>query len=196
MSKTEQASMDPEDYRVLLIMPWLYRAWARTRFRHVRGWVKTWAAPQQYAGTIGGGAEAEWMKLGVQLEGATLRRKEVACTALDIFKAFDQVCRPVVYVGLARAGFPHGLLRANMSMMENLMVHSCLAAGIGQAHARPCSIPQCDVWSMTFSRQGYGRLGQVCCRPGSAGPDPCGRLGGGDRPAGGPAHGRGLGPPC
>ena len=37
LSKTEQACMDPEDYRVLLIMPWLYRAWARTWFRHVRG---------------------------------------------------------------------------------------------------------------------------------------------------------------
>ena len=33
LSKQQQASMHPEDYRVPLIMPWLDRAWARMRFR-------------------------------------------------------------------------------------------------------------------------------------------------------------------
>ena len=51
---------------------------------------------------------------------------------------------------MARAGSPQSLLRAYMCMTEHLHVHNSIAATIGQGHARPCSIPPGDAWSMAL----------------------------------------------
>ena len=82
------------------------------------------------------------MATSLVAECSKLAERPMLVTALDIYKAFDQVQRPILYVLLFKAGFPMGALRAYAVLMEHLQVHNALAAGLGQQHGRPCAIPQ------------------------------------------------------
>ena len=50
LSKEEEASLDPLQYRILLVMQRLYRRWATLRLRHLDKWVEQWRLPEMFAG--------------------------------------------------------------------------------------------------------------------------------------------------
>eukprot|EP00969_Alexandrium_andersonii_P006959 303921-Alexandrium_andersonii.AAC.1 len=66
----------------------------------------------------------------------------------DVYKAFDQINRPILVAALAMAGCPQGVLQAYATFLGGLAVHNVLNAGVGQGTQRPCSIPQGCPWSM------------------------------------------------
>ena len=53
----EGDSLDPLNYRILSILPVIYRRWASMRLQHLAPWVDSFALPQMYAGIPGRGAE-------------------------------------------------------------------------------------------------------------------------------------------
>ena len=52
LAKKQALSLDPTDYRVLLILPSIYRLWAKTRARQLRGWMAGWRGRQQHTKQI------------------------------------------------------------------------------------------------------------------------------------------------
>eukprot|EP00969_Alexandrium_andersonii_P368396 15472798-Alexandrium_andersonii.AAC.1 len=76
-------------------------------------------------------------------EGGTL-----SLLVADVYKAFDQVCRPLAYGLLARAGLPAPILWAYSAYLENLSVRNAVGQAIGQETTRLFAIPQGDPWSM------------------------------------------------
>ena len=62
----------------------------------------------------------------------------------DVYKCFDQVLRPLVYMLLAEPGMPKGILEACKDFQENLMYYNILAGCSGQPYRKVASIPQGD----------------------------------------------------
>ena len=57
LSKDELHTDDPLAYRVLLILPVVYRRWATVRLQHMQDWTYSWQLPQMFVGVEGAGAE-------------------------------------------------------------------------------------------------------------------------------------------
>ena len=60
LSKSDNASADPMDDRILKITSTLYRVWASVRMADLEDWIKGWADKAMFAGVPGGGAEEAW----------------------------------------------------------------------------------------------------------------------------------------
>ena len=81
LSEDPKERLDPLEYRVLLMLPAVYRLWSKTRLRHLQPWVAAWAEPDMYAGVEGKGAEdvayssallVEWCKMtGIGFTGGS-----------------------------------------------------------------------------------------------------------------------------
>ena len=56
MGKDPEKDKDPPAYRILLMMPAVYRLWSRTRLAHLAPWIDGWDLPVIFAGTAGKGA--------------------------------------------------------------------------------------------------------------------------------------------
>ena len=59
---------DPLSYRVLLILPVLYRSWASARLEDLRPWIPEWELEGMFAGIEGVGAEDAWWQTSLSLE--------------------------------------------------------------------------------------------------------------------------------
>ena len=70
--------------------------------------------------------------------------------AVDIFKCFDQVQRPLLFALLDVGGFPQQVLGPYSRFMNGLTVRNSLAGCLGVPYSRVCSIPQGCPLSMTF----------------------------------------------
>ena len=68
MSKDEDDELDPLAYRVLLMLPAVYRMWARTRLAHMQPWIADWTTPEMFAGVQGQGAEEAAYSISLFLE--------------------------------------------------------------------------------------------------------------------------------
>ena len=68
LTKTEEPSTDPMDYRILLILSRLYRRWASMRLRRLHAWIGIRELPEMYAGVPGRGAELAWWHLSAVRE--------------------------------------------------------------------------------------------------------------------------------
>ena len=112
LAKKQALSLGPTDYRALLILPPVYRRWAKTRARQLRGWMAGWRGRQQHTGPGSGGAESAWMGTALTAERAKLRRRPLLTTSLGIYKAFGQVQRKLLYVVLFYGGLPAGRVEA------------------------------------------------------------------------------------
>ena len=88
LSKTEEPSTDPMEYRILLILSRLYRRWASLRLRDLHGWIQQWQMPEMYAGVPGGGAELAWWHLSAINEDAHHSGADIAGATVDIYKCF------------------------------------------------------------------------------------------------------------
>eukprot|EP00973_Karenia_brevis_P065461 9095735-Karenia_brevis.AAC.1 len=139
---------DPEDrfnplaYRILLILPNLYRKWAATRLTQLEPWIRRWQLPTMHAGVPGSGAEDAWYMTGVHIEHSRVHNKHVIGGTLDIYKCFDQIVRPLLYFQLRMGGFPRKLLNAYIAYHEHVELHFVFASHIGEGHTHECGIPQ------------------------------------------------------
>eukprot|EP00969_Alexandrium_andersonii_P346878 15335310-Alexandrium_andersonii.AAC.1 len=59
-----------------------------------------------FAGFGGVGAEGAWMQTLLALELSRASARGASLIVADVYKAFDQVCSPLAYALLAKAGFP------------------------------------------------------------------------------------------
>ena len=61
LSKDPNKATDPLAYRVLSLLPVLYRRWPAVRLRHLAAWIDEWRLPEMFAGVPGvGAADATW----------------------------------------------------------------------------------------------------------------------------------------
>ena len=148
LSKDPRDTLNPLAYRILLMLPAVYRMWSKTRLRHLQPWVASWAVPEMFAGVEGKGAEDATYSAAILVEWCRLTGMEFTGGSADIFKCFDQVMRPLVQRLLETAGMPKEVVETYVKYLENLSVHNTVAGGIGEAYRRPTSIPQGDPMSM------------------------------------------------
>ena len=148
LSKTEEPSSDPLKYRILLLLPVLYRKWATVRLKHLKPWVQQWAMPEMFAGVPGAGAEDAWWLTSCALESAHLTGNKVTGGALDLHKCFDQINRQLAILLLLAAGMPPKIVQAYASYHSTLVVYNALAGGFGKAYHKVLSIPQGCPFSM------------------------------------------------
>ncbi|MCP3677941.1 MAG: hypothetical protein GY721_10250, partial [Deltaproteobacteria bacterium] len=142
---------DPLAYRVLQILPTLYRRWGMVRLYHLRSWCEEWGLGAMYAGLPYRGAEQAIWHLALDIEEALLSGEEVSLFSIDLFKCFDQINRPLLYRLLSLAGVPEGVVRAYRCFQERVMVYNHLASGLGAPHRRARGIPQGCPLSMLFT---------------------------------------------
>lgn len=129
-------------YRVLLILPTLYRKWAATRLQDLYPWVGTWANEFMYAGIPGLGASDGWYQTAITLEHAQLKSNPFAGGAVDIHKCFNQIYRGLLYAIAAIAGIPARVLHAYRTYHEHVQAYNSIAGALGQPYTKPASIPQ------------------------------------------------------
>ena len=148
LSKTEEASSDPLKYRILLLLPALYRKWATVRLKHLKPWVNLWSTDEMFAGVPGVGAEDAWWLTSLVFESATLTGQKITGGALDLHKCFDQINRQLAIMLLLAAGMPPQIVKAYASYHSKLVVYNALAGGFGKAYHKVLSIPQGCPFSM------------------------------------------------
>ena len=68
MAKDEEDKLNPLAYRVLLMLPSIYRLWGRTRLGHLQPWIAQWATPEMFVGIEGQGAEEAAYSTALLLE--------------------------------------------------------------------------------------------------------------------------------
>ena len=141
---------DPLAYRLLLITPVLYRAWAKLRLKHLQGWIASWALPNMFGGVQGVGAEEAWYSTAIDLELCMVKGISMVGGALDLFKCFDQVLRPLLYAVLQIAGLPEPILVAYRNYQEQMVIYNSFNGAIGEPHRHPAGIPQGCPFSMVF----------------------------------------------
>ena len=70
LAKDLEPSLDPTDYRILLVLQRLYRRWATLRLRKLAPWVAKWQLPEMFAGVKSGGADVAWLSTALDQENA------------------------------------------------------------------------------------------------------------------------------
>ena len=142
LAKEEDSDLDPMDYRVLLMLPAIYRLWGKIRLEHLSPWISTWDLQEVYAGIEGKGAAVAAYATAIEIGYCRLAGTPYTGGAADIYNCFDQIRRDVVYKLLDRAGMPKRVTHAYMNFLEALVVRNTVAGGLGEAYTRPTSIPQ------------------------------------------------------
>eukprot|EP00969_Alexandrium_andersonii_P073721 3251588-Alexandrium_andersonii.AAC.1 len=95
-----------------------YRGWAEARLADLHGWTSTWAPPEAYAGVRKIGAQEAWYAHAARVEHARSRACAVLDTSFDMFEAFDQIERCLVYLLLLNAGCPVKVVTAYLRHLE------------------------------------------------------------------------------
>ena len=72
LAKSDEPSLEPLDYRILLIFVLLYRRYCMVRLINLRPWVLKWQMPEMFAGVPGVGAEDAWWLTAILLEHCKL----------------------------------------------------------------------------------------------------------------------------
>ena len=141
---------DPLAYRVLMILPVIYRKWASARLADLVEWIAEWQTEHMFAGIPAFGAEDAWLGTALHIEECMLQGKAFSGAATDIMKCFDQVSRRLVKKILQAAGLPPHILDAYMRFQESLNVFNAISGGLGKPYCRPYGIPQGCPLSMTI----------------------------------------------
>ena len=76
MAKDENDLLNPLAYRVLLMLPAVYRMCSRTRLAHLQPWIEEWSTPEMYAGIERQGAEEVAFSTALLLEHCRMTGKE------------------------------------------------------------------------------------------------------------------------
>eukprot|EP00973_Karenia_brevis_P055426 7705302-Karenia_brevis.AAC.1 len=112
------------------------------RLKHVEGWVQSWAMPTMFAGIQGVGASEAWYSTSLELELAMLTKTPMIGGALDLFKCFDQIMRPLLYALLMLAGLPSQILVPYMNFQEHMLIYNSMNGALGSPHRHAFGIPQ------------------------------------------------------
>ena len=91
MSKDPLKDKDPLSYRVLLMMPAIYRLWSRVRLRDLGPWVDGWDRPEMFAGTTGKGACDAAYETSMMMELCKLEHIEYTGGSADILSALTKL---------------------------------------------------------------------------------------------------------
>ena len=104
MAKDPNQLEDPLKYRVLTVLPVVYRKWASQRLKDMNGWMEDWEIEELF--TIKGGAQAAWWTTALSFEA--LHSKEVTVTggSADLQKAFDEIKRELLDTLLRKGWLP------------------------------------------------------------------------------------------
>eukprot|EP00973_Karenia_brevis_P003916 539625-Karenia_brevis.AAC.1 len=73
LCKDPSEPYDPLAWRVLWILPNLYRRWASTRLGQLQPWIEQWKLDTMHAGIPGTGAEDAWYGTALHLEALQAR---------------------------------------------------------------------------------------------------------------------------
>ena len=73
LPKDEEDPLEPQSYRVLLMLPTVYRLWAKTRLRHLTPWVQDWKTDEMDAGVPGRGAADASYHTALVIENCNLK---------------------------------------------------------------------------------------------------------------------------
>ena len=103
-----------------------------------------------YAGVEGSGAEDAWWETALHIEHNASSAVPFSGGATDVFKCFDQICRPLLYYLATVAGIPRRILDAYRRYQENADIYNSLGLGLGKPRRRPNGIPQGCPLSMLF----------------------------------------------
>ena len=76
--------MDPLAFRVLLIMPTLYRRWDALRLDDLNHWIMSWEHGSMMAGVKEKGAEDGWWLTALRLEACHVTGTPYSGAALDV----------------------------------------------------------------------------------------------------------------
>lgn len=150
LQKNADSLADTMSYRILLLLPSIYRRWAATRLRDLASWVSLWATDHMFAGVAGRGASDRWYQTAILLERCQLTASPFVGGAVDILKCFDQIHRGLIYKLAASASLPHRILQAYSSFHENVWAYNSIAGALGSPYRKPTSIPQGCPLSMTI----------------------------------------------
>lgn len=137
-------TLEPLPYRVLLMLPSVYRMWSKTRLRHLNPRLAAWALPEIYVGIERKGAEDAAYSSAILVEWCRATGMGFTGGSTDVYKCFDQVMRPLVKSILEAAGMPVGVVSTYTKFLEKLCVCNTVGGGLGEAYTRPTSMPQGD----------------------------------------------------
>ena len=148
MEKETDNVDDPLKFRVLKILPALYRRWAALRLRALDEWLQKWSTDDLYAGGEPIGTITATYGVGIMMEEIHLEGEECCGAAIDMAKYFDQVNRDLVYDLARAAGMPEKILQAYKRYPENLKVRNTIGKALGTPYRAKAGIPQGDPFSM------------------------------------------------
>ena len=142
LSKVLEPEGDVLSYRLLTILPYLYRCWMGLRIHQVVR-VQAWEGIEfLHAAFRGRNATTAWWSTAAWAEEARLLDIPCVTSGLDIYKCFDQLPRTFIYAALAAAGVPNTVLGPYLRFMEGLQLVNSLGTGLGEPYTRPTAIPQ------------------------------------------------------
>eukprot|EP00973_Karenia_brevis_P004716 647696-Karenia_brevis.AAC.1 len=93
LCKNPKTPYDPLAWRVLWILPNLYRRWASARLAQLGDWVELWSLDTMHAGIPGSGADDAWYHTSLSLEVNHMKSINSIGGSIDIYKCFDQIVR-------------------------------------------------------------------------------------------------------
>ena len=132
LTKDAKDALNPLAYRALLMLPTIYRTWAKIRLRHLKPRIAAWKLPEMYVGIEGQGAADASYSTALQIEHCMVHGVDFTGGASDVYKRFDQIQRPIIYAMLQKAGMPMKILKTYERFQESLTAHNKIAGGIGK----------------------------------------------------------------
>ena len=133
---------DPLTWRVLLILPYLYRVWAKSRLADLEPWAAAWATPDMMALYPGTDATLAWYRSALYREQAAMQGRPYSGSCDDIWKCYDRVSRQLANMVACAAGFPVAVAQAYLRFHGRLEVRNSLPLGLGRPVRRMLAIPQ------------------------------------------------------
>ena len=88
-SKIQTTPFHPLNYRILLIMPTIYRKWAMTKLKDLEGWIDSWKLNELFSGFGGVSAEDAWYLFALEAEHSKLIDATMVGGTIDLFNCFD-----------------------------------------------------------------------------------------------------------
>ena len=98
-------------YRVLTVLPPVYREWSTMTYRRMADWAEEWADPGQYSARKGRGAQEAWWRASLEAEHDRANCVGYAAPFFDMAKCYDMIPRKLAYAVLEWLGIPSRIQR-------------------------------------------------------------------------------------
>eukprot|EP00973_Karenia_brevis_P095133 12425837-Karenia_brevis.AAC.1 len=93
-------------HRFLLLTSILYRTWGKIRLSHLQPWTESWRHEAMFGGMPSVGADDAFYTTALEKELCIIENRPYVGRSLDLYKCFDQVLRPLLYIILLISGLP------------------------------------------------------------------------------------------